>query len=142
MKKRGQLNLSFGMIFSIILIVVFLAFGTYAIIKIVDWQKTIQIQSFLRDLQNDVDKMWQSNQGSQVVTYSLPAKITAVCFSNDELRNLKFVSSGIIDGKMINNLDIAAITARENPYCIQNPKGIISFTIAKDFGETLVRIQR
>lgn len=142
MKKRGALELSFGMIFSIILIIVFLAFGFYAIMKFIDLQKTIQIENFLRDFQNDVDKMWKSSQGSQNLVYSLPNKISAVCFKNDEFQNLEFISKEIIKGKMIEHIDIEKITEDENPYCIQNVKGKISLTILKDYGETLVRVER
>jgi hypothetical protein len=140
--RKGQLQLSFGMIFSIILIIVFIAFGFYAITKFIDLQKTIQIENFLRDFQNDVDKMWKSPQGSQVITYSLPTKITSICFVDDEFQNLKFTSNEIIVGKMIENLNMAEITAVENPFCIGNIKGKIRLTIAKDFGETLVRVER
>jgi hypothetical protein len=140
--RKGQLQLSFGMIFSIILIIVFIAFGFYAITKFIDLQKTIQIENFLRDFQNDVDKMWKSPQGSQVITYSLPTKITSICFVDDEFQNLKFTSNEIIVGKMIENLNIAEITAVENPFCIGNIKGKIRLTIVKDFGETLVRVER
>jgi len=142
MKKRGALELSFGMIFSIILIIVFLAFGFYAIMKFIDLQNSIQIENFLRDFQNDVDKMWKSSQGSQNLVYSLPNKISAVCFKNDEFQNLEFISKEIIKGKMIEHLDIEKITEDENPYCIQNVKGKISLTILKDYGETLVRVER
>jgi hypothetical protein len=142
MNKRGQLNLSFGMIFSIILIIAFIAFGFYAITKFIDLQKTIQIENFLKDFQNDVNNMWKSPQGSQVLTYSLPTKISSVCFTNDEFQNLKFTSNEIIGGKMIENLDIANITAIQNPFCISNIKGKISLTIVKNFGETLVRVER
>jgi hypothetical protein len=144
-KKRGktaQLNLSFGMIFSVILIIVFLVAGFYAIKKFVELQQTIQIQNFLKNFQDDVDKMWKSAQGSQVVTYALPTKISSICFSDDEFWNLKFTSNEIIQGKMINNIDITSITAKESPYCIMNVKGKVSLTIVKDFGETLVRVER
>jgi hypothetical protein len=140
--RSGQLNLSFGMIFSIILIIVFIAFGIYAIIKFIDLQKSIQIESFLNDFQNDVNNMWKSPQGSTPLTYSLPTKISSVCFSNDEFQNLKFISNEIISEKMIEHLDIAKTTAKENPFCIQNIKGKISLTLVKDFGETLVRVER
>jgi hypothetical protein len=139
---RGQLDISFGMIFSIILIIVFLAFGFYAIKKFIDLQRTIQIESFLKDFQNDVDKMWKSPQGSQKLSYTLPTKISEVCFTNNEFENLIFTSKEIIRGKMIENIDIGNITSQEDPFCIQNTKGKVSFTIAKDYGETLVRVQK
>ncbi len=142
MKKGGQLNISFGMIFSIVLIIVFLAFGFYAIKKFIDLQNSIQTENFLRDLQSDVDKMWKSSQGSQEVSYPVPGKVSAVCFKDDEFQNLEFVSSTLVRGEMIENIDITKITEDENPYCVQNVKGKISLTIIKDYGETLVRIER
>jgi hypothetical protein len=142
MKKRGQLDLSFGMIFSIILIIAFIAVGFYAITKFLDLQKTIQIENFLLDFQNHVTDMWKSPQGSQPRTYSLPTKITSVCFVDDEFQNLRFTSEEIIKGKIIEHLDIAGTTAKENPFCIGNIKGKINLTLVKDFGETLVRVER
>lgn len=142
MNKRGQLNLSFGMIFSIILIIVFIAFGFYAITKFIELQNTIKIENFLKDFQKDVDSMWKSSQGSQVLSYSLPTKISSVCISDDEFQNLRFMSNEIIPGKEINNLDIANITSAENPFCIENAKGKVTLTLVKNFGETLVRVER
>jgi len=145
MKKRGgggQLEISFGMIFSIILIIIFLAFGFYAITKFIGLQNSIQIENFLRDFQNDVDGMWKSNQGSQNLVYSLPNQIISVCFKNDEFQNLQFTSNGIIKGKMIEHIDIAKTTKDESPLCIQKIKGKISLTIVKEYGETLVSVER
>ncbi len=141
-EKRGQMNLSFGMIFSIILIIIFLAFGVYAILKFLELQQSIQISTFLNDFQDDINKMWKSSQGSQSVSYTLPAKINSVCFKEDEFENLKFISEKIIPGKIIEHLDFAKITKDESPFCIQNIKGKISMTIVKNFGEQLVTITR
>jgi hypothetical protein len=143
MNKRGQLNLSFGMIFSIILIILFLVFGFYAIKKFIEFQNDVQIKQFSADLQNDVDTLWKSTQGSQNIKYSLPTKITSVCFtSRDEFQNMKFTSSSIIQGEEINNIDILKMTETEEPFCITNAKGKISITLTKNFGESLVTIAR
>lgn len=140
--KKAQLNLSFGMIFSIILIIVFIAFGFYAITKFIDLQNSVQIESFLRDFQQDVDRMWKSSQGSQEIKYPLPNKISAICFKDNEFQNLEFASKRLINGDLIENIDIKKITQEENPYCIQTSKGKISLTLVKDYGETLVRVER
>jgi len=142
MNKKGQLDISFGMIFSIILIIIFIAAGFYAIMKFLEFQKSIQIQNFMRDLQDDIDRMWGSNQGSTPHSYTLPTNINAVCFKNDEFQNLEFESKGIIPGKMMEHIDIAKTTKDESPLCIQNVKGKVSFTIAKDYGEALVTVER
>jgi len=142
--SKGQMNLSFGMIFSIILIIIFLVFGFYAIKKFVELQQEVQIEQFIEDFQNDVDKMWKSPQGSNEVTYSLPTKITSICFINDEkvYENLRFTSKNVIPGEKINNIDIGKITEEENPFCIENIDGKVGFIITKNYGETLVTVTK
>lgn len=140
MKKRGAIELSFGMIFSIILIITFIAFGIYGITKFLDLQKTIQVEKFLRDVQSDIDKMWKSSQGSQSVEYSLPTNINAVCFKEDEFENLQFTSNKIIRGKMILHIDIAKTIGDKDSLCLPNVEGKVSMTLVKNFGDVLVTI--
>ena len=140
--KRGQMKLSFGMIFSIFLIIIFIAFAVYAISKFINLQKTIQIESFARDFQADVDDMWNSPKGSQPETYSLPNKIDAVCFTDNVFNNLMFRSSEILEENNIEHLDITTITSGEDPYCILNIDGKVKLIISKGYGENLVTITR
>ena len=46
-KKRGQMQMSFGMIFSIILIIVFISFAFYVIKKVLDAQRKAEIGLFI-----------------------------------------------------------------------------------------------
>jgi len=142
--KQGQLHLSFGVIFSIILIIVFLGFGFYAITKFIQLQEGIQTEKFMRDFQDDIDAMWKSSQGSQIKSYVLPKKVTAVCFTDDEneLWNFVFQSKQIIQGKNIENIALDNILAQENPYCILNVKGKVNLKLSKEFGETRVMVER
>ncbi|MDD5012674.1 MAG: hypothetical protein PHQ66_03475 [Candidatus Nanoarchaeia archaeon] len=139
-QKNGAIELSFGMIFSVVLIIVFLAFGFYAITKFIDLQKTIQIEKFLSDLQSDVDKMWKSSQGSQTVEYMLPSNVVSVCFKDDEFENLQFSSNNIIRGKMIQHIDIEKTIGSDDSLCFQNADGKVSMTLVKNFGEVLVTV--
>ena len=134
------MEISFGMIFSVILIIFFLAFAFYAIRKFIELQQSVQIETFLSDFQEDINKMWKSPQGSQTSIYTLPKKIIAVCFTDDEFINLEFTSETIIPGDYIENLNIKAITENENPFCVENLNGKISFIISKEYGETLVSV--
>jgi hypothetical protein len=136
------MKLSFGMIFSIFLIIVFLAFAIYVIIKFLNMQNLIQIETFQNNLQANVNKMWQSQQGSLEVKYNLPEKITAVCFIDDDYQNLMFESENPIDGEYIENIDIDFITSGQTRYCIENIDGKVSMTLVKDYGETLVKIKK
>jgi hypothetical protein len=140
--RRGAIELSFGMIFSVIMIIIFLAFGFYAITKFLDLQKTIQIEKFMHDFQNDVDIMWKSSQGSQRIDFTLPNNIKSVCFKEDEFENLQFSSDTIIRGKKINNIDIEKTLAGTSSLCIPNVNGKVSIVLAKNFGEVLVTIKK
>ena len=136
------MEISFGMIFSVILVIFFLAFGFYAIRKFIELQQSVQIENFLKDFQEDINKMWKSPQGSQTRNYVLPKKIIAVCLVNNKDMNLELTSSGIIPGKNIENIDIDKITEKENPFCIENVKGKVSLIISKEYGETLVSVSK
>ena len=141
---RGQMKISFGMIFSIILIIIFLAFAFYAIRKFLEFQDTLKIEKFFDDLQSNVNKTWAGAESSSSKKYSLPKKITSVCFTDDKYENLFFQSEDIIRGTNIEHIDIEAITnnGKNDPFCILNENGKIRIMIKKDFGEILVTITR
>lgn len=162
--KRAQMQLSFGMIFSIILIIVFVAFAVYAIIKFLDLQEGVQVGQFLNDLQNDVDKMWKSSQGSVEKDYRIPSGIDYVCLVDfnspkrgdnliyyDDLKmgfyefeNLIFypVGSAGVDSYNLRHINLSSITGIENPLCIPNVKGKVKLTIGMNPGNSLVTITR
>jgi len=163
MKKKGEMKLSFGMIFSIILIIIFIIFAFYAIQKFLQIQDAGKVGQFVEGLQSDIDSAWKGSQRSQEAGYSLPKKIEYVCFIDvgsegsgtnrnfyDELKyvcyndeNMVFYpvgSSQGIESKEIKHLNIAKITETENPFCIKNINGKASMTIQKSFGEELVTI--
>lgn len=163
--KKAQLQISFGMIFSIILIIVFLAFTGYVITKFFGLQKGIIAGTFLNDLQSDVDKMWGGSQGSEVFEYNVPSKTEFVCFTDfsrlgkgdkQELystlkqsffgsENLVFYPIGSaegIDSKKIEHINITRITQIENPFCLSSVKGKVQMTIQISPGDNLVNILR
>jgi len=136
MKKKGALNLSFGMIFSIFLIIVFLGFAFYVIPKFLDFQDKISVGKFVDDFQNDIDKMWKSTQGSQKVEYKLPKEIEEVCFNkNLEIYFQPLGTGGDFDYVEIEHLDISG------GKCFKIVEEKLKVTIKKDFGEVLVKIE-
>jgi len=163
MKKRGQMRLSFGMIFSIFLIVVFLAFAIFAIQKFLGLQSSVQVAKFVDDLQSDIDKMWRGSQGSIEKEYNLPKEMVHVCFTDygsnkkgehnniyDTLRQTYFENENLffdpigsgqgLDSLEINHINLQKTTESENPFCLEKINGKIKLTIKKDFGESLVMI--
>ena len=161
--KKAQLELSFGMIFSIILIIIFISFAFYAIQTFIGVQNSVQVGKFASDFQNDIDNIWKGSQGLQKKEYFLPKKINFVCFADYssegrgenrnfygelefvyyENENLFFYPVGSAEGlsaKEMKHIDLTKTTETENPLCVKNVRGKISFTIQKDFNEALVTI--
>ena len=137
MKKRGQMKLSFGMIFSIFLVIVFLSFSVYAIIKFINMQQAIQIELFKDNLQAHITAIWLSHgEYSEEKKYYLPKKINAVCFTNDDSDNLYFESDDFLERMNIDHIEI------EEDFCIGNIDGKVSMTLVKEDRETLVKIIR
>lgn len=140
MNKRGQLNISFGTIFSILLIIIFIAFAFYAITKFLSLQSSVTIGQFTNNLQNDVNTVWNYAEATQPKIYNLPSSIKQICFvNNNQNDDLIFYSSGPVQSFNINNLNLTAMTQNGN-LCFYNVNGKVNFTLEKNFGDTLVRI--
>ncbi len=159
--SKGQIDISFGMIFSLILIAVFLAVAFFAIKAFLDQKKSIDEGIIIRDLQIEVDRIWRSSQGETNYKFErkINEKITYVCFYDRD----KTISGGFQDiGKELkrvgsseanlyfyptraSNLESAKIKnvnmiLKMNPYCIPTDSGFIEITLSKDVGESLVNV--
>jgi uncharacterized protein (UPF0333 family) len=141
--KKGDVKMSFGMIFSIILIIVFIAFAFYAIKKFLGVQEDVQVGQFMTRFQSDVDKIWKASQGSQVVEYALPKKINNLCFVKGESENIAFETGNneYVEGALIKNIDVETIVGTKNKYCIETKDGKIKLTLKKTYGEALVTVK-
>ena len=78
--KRGQFQISFGMLFSIILIIAFVAVAIYVIMFFLKMKKCSEISLFVKDLQEKIDRAWSSEESDFLFTRSLPSGIKKVCF--------------------------------------------------------------
>ena len=143
MNKKGQLKLSFGMMFSIMLIIIFIIFAIYGIQKFLSFQKELKYQSFAEDLQHDIDQIWKSSYGSKLVNYNLPTEVKSICFvANDTFENLIYKPSFLHEGIIINHLNLAEILKNPKSFCIEGDKGHFSFIIKKNWGEPLITISK
>ncbi len=165
MKKRGQMEISFGMIFSIILIIVFLAFAFYGIKTFLAFQDNAKAGKFFDQMQGDIDRIWREGfQSSEQQEYVVPSSANFVCFvdfSSSEKgvnsvfytdlkraysgkENLVFYPVKItgFESKEINNIDIVKTTSGDNPLCIKTSNGKVILTLKKDIGEALVTIAK
>ena len=158
------MKLSFGMIFSIILIVIFLIFAFYAIKVFLKFQDSATKGKFFDELKSDVDRIWKSAESSQEKIYSLPSKITSICFVDfsssaigrsagiySDLKKAYYgtenlvlypIGSSEVESVRINNIDLIEMTKDENPFCIDTDKGKLKLTLSKNFNDALVTIKR
>lgn len=137
MKKKGQLKLSFGMIFSVILIIVFLVFAFYAIKMILGFVGTAKVGTFVNNFQSDVSKKWiDSGGGSQNYEYKLPEEVEEVCIDEDSLISFKPFGTGReFEDKKIEHLDIMEV------FCVDVVEGKINIRIKKSDDTALVSLE-
>ena len=79
MHKRG-LELTFSMIFSIIIIIAIVGVSFYAINYFLNLGKCTEISLFFKEFKDEVDKAWASEITRDTYIGKLPRKIESVCF--------------------------------------------------------------
>jgi hypothetical protein len=147
--KNGQTQISFGLIFSMILIIFFIAFAIYGISKFLCISKSAQVELFKNNLQVNINNMRESTQGfSNSSNYYLPIKIEQVCFYDGEFENMYFVpdkfSCDISTRYMLENVNLAKTLdgSADGKLCIETSKGKLYITVKKDYNEDEVTITR
>ncbi len=165
-RKLGQLKISFSMLFSIILIIAFLAVAIYAIKFFLDQKKCAEQGIFKQDLQEEINRAWSSDESSFVFSHTLSKSLDYVCFinskegarGNTELYNdvLKYgltpetnmfywpLRKACKDARVfsLEHIDIEKITEKENPYCIEVVEGKVKIKIEKGFSEDKVLLEK
>jgi len=81
-KKRGQLQISFGMIFSIIIIIATIAIAFYFIQKFLNASDCVVVGDFYSKLQEDIDSAWRSPVAQTKFEGELSSGIESICFGN------------------------------------------------------------
>ncbi len=156
--NKGQMQLSFGMIFSIIIIVATLAIAGYVIIKFLNLQSNISCKLFYSDLQNKVNKAWYEDFTSSTYTKEVPRGISNVCFGNftqkisekdreiiEEIEfyaeresNLFFYPLSVCKQ---NEFAFQIVHSYTNSFfCIPVKEGKVSFKLNKSISDPLVRL--
>lgn len=164
-RSQGIFGIGFGTIFSIILIVFFVAIAFIAIKSFLDTQRCAQIGIFKNDFQTEIDKTWNSQKSDFEFKSRLPTQIKYVCFADLSKQITATGTAGNIGRELgvyqgyianvflyptepacemvyheIDHIDIDKIISIKNPYCIAVDDGNINIKIKKDFNEKLVSI--
>lgn len=160
--KRGQLQLSFGMIFSMIIIAVTLSIAGYMIFQFMKSGDTILCAKFKEKLQDSIDDAWRSD-GASIDTRkeplpSLPGGVDEVCFGNstqpllsakdranfDDLKEFTYPSRNLYISPHTSckgefSFTLKHITSR-GFFCVPVTNNKIAVLISKDSTEPLVRL--
>lgn len=164
--KRSQsiFGISFSVMFSIILIVFFIAAAFMAIDFFLGIQKQASTGLFLTELQNEVDNAWAAGEYANAKFESaLPAGIEYVCLinmsaglSSDADAKEKEIFRDIKYGNYENNLVFWPVAKAgsmshnkighirlpdENPHCVAVENGKAVLSIKKEFADALVRVE-
>ena len=153
MRKRGQLQLSFGMIFSIIIIIAVIAVAFYVITKFMGTSKCTEIALFYDDVKSHTEKAWRSTIHKDTFTSSLPQGIEEVCFGDpsqsrrDEIRKEFINEDGNIflyPARKACDAALSSITLEHvtipNFFCVKVENSRITIKTSKTQFESLVTI--
>jgi len=163
--KKGSevFGMSFSMIFSIILIVFFIAIAGIAINAFLKFQKEAQIRLFMGEFQNAVNIAFNSDEYESYFKSELPSGIKDVCLINltssakspntDEQGIFNYVKKETRDFKYnlyiyapeksyktkwgtIKNIDLS----QKNPICIPVKNNKVSIKLVREFEYPQVKV--
>lgn len=132
--KRGQIQLSFGMIFSIIIVIATLAVAGYFIVQFLNQKNTFECNQLYQILQEEVNKAWNEGDygsNSKIVKLSAPSGIKEICIGNR--------SSVISEKKYTSEYEFMKKYASTDNNLILYPGD--SCGSRKDFAKTILHIE-
>lgn len=164
-KGEGVIGMSFGMIFSILLIIFFIVAAFIVINAFLKTQRCAQIGIFTNHFKEVIKNAFESQRDESLLTGVLPVNLEYVCFTNlskeiSVLDDMKKVADniGIFRGKDANmvfyprekacdmpyakveHLSMDRITGLKNLRCFKIIKGKVEIQINKELNEKLVRL--
>lgn len=162
--KKGQqaIGMSFGMMFAIFLIIVFVVIAFIAVNSFLDIGESASVGLFYDELQDAVNNALTSHESDKKFSINLPSGIEKICFANLSASNVnrdteehKMIrnyvvydantflippeKAGDMAWKEIDRINISKITESSNPYCVDVDDGL---RIKKEFTSRLVWIEK
>jgi len=160
--KKGQMmEVPFQLIFSLMLIAMFIFAAFYGIRYFLQRGEQVQMVQFLSEIREKVNGAWQTTESMQTYSFTLPKGIQKVCFANldalpyDKSSCPEFETYGEIAKRAGSNLffcppegaynlgapvyakidceGTTCLSFLKNPYCIQNT-GTVKITLQKRLG--------
>lgn len=76
------MKISFGMIFSLIIIIAIITTAFFVIRLVLKNQRCMEINLVIEDLKENIDQAWKSEKVSYDKEFSVPTQIKKICFIN------------------------------------------------------------
>lgn len=163
-KAQGVFDMSFTMIFSIILIVFFVVVAFIALRYFFNYQANVQIGMFFNDFNSQVSKAFNAEKASYTFNSTLPSGIQFVCIinANSEMENASKSEQEVYNyvikketADFTKNVylyapgknyglkwkQISNIKAIRNPQCYNVTRGIVSIRLQRDFQNPYVLLK-
>jgi hypothetical protein len=143
-KAEGAVGMSFGWIFSLILIVFFVFTAIYGIKAFLNMQSCTQVGNFYDSLQKNIDQAYGSSSSDFEMDVNIPG-VNMVCFANlseeitgpleayDELEKYEVYNANTfllptqkacdMPYKTVKHLNITKTTLSKNPLCFDISEG-------------------
>lgn len=157
--KKGQIDISFSMIFSIIIIIAIIGVAVYAISFFLNLNECNKIAFFYNDLKEETQKAVKSAAYRDEFKKVLPEKIEAVCFGDlkaesdrkydiikDELKRYSNLDKNVFvyPSRKACDSNLAYYKIEdvqiEGFFCIENEEGEVIFLIEKESSDKEVEI--
>ena len=162
MNKKAQqtMEMPFGMIFAIFLIVVFVVIAFIAVGYFLDLGESASVGLFYDELQGAVNDAVRGQESDKNFVINLPGDIERVCFADlsarisnpgadyEAIRNYDVYDANVflvppeyaqgMQWKLIERINVTRITKVKNPYCVDVDDGL---RIRKGFYDRLVWVE-
>lgn len=155
--RKGSIELSFSMIFSIILIIAILAVAFYVISYFIGLQRCTQISLFYDEFQQKINKAWVSEITQERLELKIPASIEEVCFGDLNFANKRSPEYIDMDRYLGENLNIFLYPGAkacdrefdsakiehvniEGFFCVDAEEGNVEVKISKKSTDALVNV--
>ncbi len=145
-QKKAQNKMSFGMIFTVFLIAVFLAFAFFGIRSFLGSVDESKILKFKKELQDDIDGVWNDlGRSSQPQEYYVPDKIIKICInqtSDDNNFYIHYENKDFPEESELNHLNMEKTLDGKQGICFENKNGKIEMRMKKSSGEQTVTLEK
>lgn len=161
MEKKGEFQLSFSMIFSIIVIIAIIGIAFYVITYFLSLSKCTEVGLFYDDFKKHIDRAWRASiheDSNALKDSTLPSSIEFVCFGNHTQTPLDkykkqynyfrgyedenfflYPANKACDGEL-SALKLEHVRT-ENFFCVPVKNNRIKIKTIKDYSDSLVTIQ-